>query len=184
MSTALAANNVSPALFVTLNFANSVTVNVWTGYGTATYNSTEWIGLGTLLSLETIEEGTNVEARGTAVVLSGLDSTLGDVQADFQLGLPAAIYLTFYYEGSLISPPVTAFLGRMDACKVKIGADSSKITINLESRMLDMDIAPDLRYTDAQQQQIEPGDLGFLFQTQTLARNLYWGTIGTGANNV
>src|ERR1041384_2877308 len=114
MLTALQSKALQPVFFVQMSFV-STTVYVWTGIGSTTFNSQTWQGLGSLLSIGSMPEGTNVEARGIVVILSGIPSDLlSDAEGEFQVGLPVKVYLGLYSGGSLIASPVDSWAGKMD----------------------------------------------------------------------
>jgi len=182
--TALAATDLQPALFVQMGFA-SETVYVWSGVGNVTWNGQTWAGLGSLLGLTPAEDAATVEARGLTITISGLDSALlSECLTDFQLGLPVTLYLGLYSGGSLISTPITSWSGRMDMPTVNVAGDSASIEINCESRLIDMNIAVDRRYTHEDQQMDNPGDLGLSFVNGIQEMTLFWGRFPASSNNL
>ena len=111
---ALAAGDVQPALFVQLTFSTA-TVYIWSGVGNLSWNGQTWIGLGSLLGITDVGDGSSVEARGVAFTLSACDPTaLADALGEVKLGLPAILYLGLYVSSSLLSAPIVAWSGRMD----------------------------------------------------------------------
>lgn len=184
MLAALQATDLQPALFVQLTF-NGATVYLWTGTGSTSWNSQTWSGLGSLLSLAVAEDGATVEARGITITVSGLDPTLlPDCLSDFQLGLPAIVYLGFFSSGSLISSPITSWSGRMDLPTIDVSGETATIAINCESRLLDMNIPVDRRYTQQDQQMTWPDDLGFQFVDSIQEFILAWGQSYNATNNI
>ena len=88
------------AIFVMLTF-KSETCFIWSGIGTVYFNGHSWTGIGSLLNISTIEDGNTVDARGVSVTVSGLDPLmLGNCMSECVLGLPAAIYLGVYSNGT------------------------------------------------------------------------------------
>lgn len=188
MSTAmLAAINASelfPAIFVEATFATGP-VYVWSGMGSITWNAQTWVGIGSLGSISTIDEGSTVEAKGIALTLSGIDPTLlADVLGEFSLGQPVTVYLGLFNGGALIDHPITSWAGRMDQPTIEVDGKAAMITINCESRLLDMNTAVDRRYTADDQQRDWPGDLCFNFVNAIQEMTLYWGTAPTSAGNI
>jgi hypothetical protein len=166
-----------PAIFVSITF-KSETVYVWSGIGTVYFNGQSWTGIGTLLGISSLEEGTTVDARGCSVTVSGLDPTmLGNCMSEFVLGKPAAIYLGVYSGGNLIPYPITAWAGRTDQPTVSVSGKEVTIAINLENRLVDMNIPGSRRYENSDQQMTWPGDICFSFTSGLLDRALFWGTV-------
>lgn len=184
MLAALQSSSLQPAIFVEAYFATGP-IRVWTGFGTISFNSHSWQGIGTLGSISVIEDGATVEAKGITISLSGIDPTLlADVLSEFQLGAAVTIYLGMFSSGSLISSPLVAWAGRMDQPTIDVAAESAIISINCESRLLDMNISVFRRYTNEDQQIDHPGDRGFEFVPSLSERIVYWGRVPSNTNNV
>jgi hypothetical protein len=184
MLAAIQATDLQPALFIQLTF-NGATAYLWTGNTSISWNSQTWSGLGSLLSLAVAEDGATVEARGITVTVSGLDpNLLPDCLNDFQLGLSAIVYLGFFSGGSLISTPITSWSGRMDLPTIDVSGETATIAINCESRLLDMNIPCDRRYTQQDQQMTWQDDLGFQFVDSIQEFVLAWGQSYNATNNV
>lgn len=161
--TQLQAGGLSPAIFVSVQFA-SATAYMWSGIGSVTWNGQTWTGLGSLLGIGSIESAATVEARGVTITLSGLDSALlASCCTEFQLGLPVAIYFTAYSGGSLIATPIVAWSGRTDRPEFYVAGDKATISLACENRLLDMNIPVERRHTNEDQQMDYPGDLGLQF---------------------
>lgn len=181
---AVQAPNLKLALFVQLTFATS-TVNLWSGFGSVTWNGMTWIGLGSLLGIEAIEDGLNVQARGIAVTLSGLDrNLLSNCLDDFVLGGPAVVMLGVYVSGSLYANPFLSWMGRMDRPEIEVSETSAQITINCENALVSMNTPVDRRYTIEDQQMQWPGDLGMNFVDSIQNITTYWMQYPNNTNNV
>lgn len=187
MLAAIQAPQLNPAIFVEAHFSTGI-VYIWSGTGTVSWNSHSWIGVGSLGSVSTIDEGSDVQARGVTLSLSGIDtSLLADAIQGIQIGLPVIVYLGLFTAGSppsLIADPVSAWAGRMDQPTVDVGGETATISINCESRLLDMNVAIDRRYTHDDAQIDHPGDLGFQFVTSIQEMNVYWGRTPSSSNNL
>ena len=172
--------SLKPAIFVSLTF-KSETCFIWSGIGTVYFNGQSWTGIGSLLNISTIEDGNTVDARGVSVTVSGLDPLmLGNCMSEFVLGKPAAIYMGLYSGGNLIPFPITAWAGRTDQPTVNVSGKEVTITINLENRLVDMNIPGSRRYENSDQQMAAPsgwpGDQCFAYTSSLLFRNLFWGS--------
>ena len=175
MQSAIQSNQLQPALFVSVQFA-STTVYVWSGNSSISWNGHTWFGAGSLLQITMIEDGSNVEARGITITLSGLDpSILHDFLEEYQIGMAAMVYLGAFSGGTLIPDPIVCFPARTDAPSIDIGPDTIAISLNAETRLLEMNIAVDRRYTQDDQQLDHPGDNGFNFVPGLQFTAIYWG---------
>ncbi len=181
---AIISQKIRPALFVEGNFTSGP-VYVWTGVGAITWGGKIWQGLGSLLSISTIEEGATVEAKGITLGLSGIDvSLLTGILLEFQVGLPVLVYLgMFNFDGSLIGDPIISWAGRMDQPTIEMDGQSASISINCENRLVEMNVACDRRLTNEDQQLDHPGDRGLEFTASITEVNLYWGRTPSSTNN-
>jgi hypothetical protein len=184
MLAALQAPSLRPAIFVQMQFT-STTVYIWSGVGSVSWNGQTWMGIGSLLSVSSIEDASTVEARGITVTLSGLDPTLlSDCLSEFQLGLPVSLYFGLYSGGSLITTPITSWSGRMDQPTIDVSGDTATIAINCENRLLDMNTPVDRRYTNQDQQMTWPGDLSMQFVDGIQDMTLYLAGAANNTNNI
>jgi len=183
MLAAIQSPYTAPALFVEMQF-QSGTVYLWSGGASIAWNGQTWLGVGALLGISSSEDAATVDSRGVAVTLSGLDATLlPDCLNDFELGAPVAIYLGLQSSGALIASPLVTWAGRMDQPSIDVTGDAVTIAINCESRLIDMNVAVDRRYTDTDQQMQWPGDLCFQFVAGIQQVTLYWGEQANSTNN-
>jgi hypothetical protein len=190
MLNAITAPSFRPAIFVDLTFDNAgtlVPVNIWSGLGgltTAIVNgaSTTWTGLGSLLSIGAIEEGSTVEARGIVIELNGLDPVLlPGALTEFNLGLPVTIWLAAMSSGLPVVSPLILFSGVTDQPSLNIGPDAVKLSIACENLLISHDVPVERRLTPQDQQMNWPGDAGLQFVFSLMNIALTWGGIGKGA---
>lgn len=181
MLAALQSGVLYPAIFVQGQFATGI-VRIWTGYGSISWNGFTWSGVGSLLGLSVVEEGSNVDARGVSLSLSGLDnSLLADALQEFQVAAPVTVYLGLFTgnPGTLLVDPLTSWAGQMDQPIVDVGADKATITITCESKMILHNVSVERRYTQDDQVIDFPGDYGFSFVTSIANQNFTWGRVPT-----
>lgn len=183
MLAAIEAKELRPALFFYGEFKTGP-VRVWTGIGTVNWGGHDWTGLGSLAGIGPIEEGTNVEARGITITLSGFDSTLlTDVLYEFQLGATAIVYFGCFSPSMvLVDTPYSMWSGRMDQPTISTDGSTATISINCESRLVDLNVAVDRRYTDADQQLDYPGDTGLSRVMAIQNVTIYWGQTANKTN--
>jgi hypothetical protein len=184
MTTALGSSLIRPAIFVQATFVNE-TVYVWNGLGIIPWNGQNWIGVGTLGAISNIEEGSNVEAKGISISMSGLDPRLlVDVIQNYQLGLPVMVWLALFdSSNNLIPSPILSFSGRMDQPTLTVDGTTCTISINCESKLIDMNVSCERRYTNDDQQLDYPGDRGFEFVNSIQEVTIYWGVSPSSTNN-
>jgi hypothetical protein len=93
---AIAAKGNKPALFFEVNFLSGP-VYLWSGTQSIVWNSRTWLGAGGLINVSTVEESSTVEAKGITLSMSGVSTSfLADILDEFQVGLPAIVYLGFF----------------------------------------------------------------------------------------
>jgi hypothetical protein len=159
---ALKAAVLYPVIFVEAAFV-AETIRLWTGLGDGSFNGQTWQGMGSLLGISTVEEGSTVEAKGITISLSGIDPVLlPECLNAFQVGLPVTVFLGLGDgAGNLIPSPVVAFAGRMDQPTIEADATTATISVACESKLLDLNTPLPYRYTNQDQQIFFPGDLFF-----------------------
>lgn len=177
LSAALSSGLIIPVLLVDIAFKSS-TQYIWSGVGTLAYNTHNYIGVGSLGKMGSVQEGVDVRADGTSITLSGIDPVLlNDCMTDIKPGAPATIYLGLLTQnGVLIGTPYKLYVGTVDQPKVSIGADTISITVALENRMVDLSRPSMRRYTSADQRLYHPQDSAFAFVEQLNDLALVWGS--------
>lgn len=181
---AVQSTNIRPAFFVEAHFVNGP-IYVWTGRGSIVWGGHTWIGVGTLGSISTIEEGSTIDAKGITITMSGIDSSLlADILTEFQVGLPCIVYLGLFDETlTLIDDPYKSWAGRMDQPTIDVDGQTCTISINCENRLVEMNVAVDRRYTNEDQQLDYPGDRGMEFVSSIQDVTIYWGRTPSSINN-
>jgi len=178
--TALQSGYIIPAVFVEAHFNGGIAY-VWSGVGTIVWNSQTWYGVGTLGSISTIEEAGKVQAKGIILTMSGIDPTmLAEAMQSIQLGLPVVVYFGLFDGASppnLIDTPIKSWAGRMDQPTAEIGGETVTISIQVESRLMDLNTACDRRYTADDQAIDAPGDQAFNWVNSIQGQNIYWGRV-------
>lgn len=162
MTTTVAQNQVRPAFLCTLAF-KSGTRYVWSGVGDLVYAGNTYKGVGNFGAIGQVTEGTDIQAYGTTVTLSGIDADLlSESMTDIQLGAAAKIFLAFLdATGAIIGVPYALFAGVVDKPTIVPSIDKISITLNLESKLTNLQRASNRRYTAADQQLYYPGDTFF-----------------------
>jgi hypothetical protein len=176
LAAALASGEISPFFMALLSF-KSQQQWVWTGTGNLVWNSQTFVGVGSFAKIGTIQEGTDVHAYGTTVTLSGIDPVLlGECMTDMEPGAQATLWFGLLANGAIIGSPYQLFSGTMDQPDVSVGVDTISITLALETRMLDLSRASNLRYTSASQRLQYPTDIAFSWVEPLNDQADVWGT--------
>lgn len=167
---------LSPVLMAEMNF--STPVYLWTGYGTLTYNSKGYLGLGDLGTIAPIEETTDLSARGLMFQLSGIPTAFISLAlTENYQGRTCSVMLgALSPTAGLIASPVTVFVGRMDVMSINDDGESAQITMSAESRLVDFRRIREIRYTDEEQKAIDSTDKGLEFVTAIQEKTIYWGS--------
>jgi hypothetical protein len=173
---ALAAQNLRPAIFFEGEFASGF-LRLWSGLGDIQWNGETWTGAGTLLGIGAIEETGDVVANGCSVALSGVPADLVSAAIlEARQGRAGRIWLALLSETfDIIDSPSLAFSGRLDVPEISDTGDTCVITISYESRLIDLNVAREWRYTHEAQQVLSPGDLGFQYVTAIQELEIKWG---------
>lgn len=185
MSRELSANNLTEVsktalgvaiLFAELDFSGGV-VRVHSALGTITWGSEDWLGVGTLGSVSSVEESAELKRRTIIYTLTGIPNAMIAIAlGENYQGRSAKLYIGFLdpTTGLLVADPELLDNGRMDSSGVSIGEECS-VTITAENRMAAWDRPVVRRYTDAQQQEMFPGDKGLEFIDQAAQKEINWG---------
>lgn len=178
LKTAIAEKKVRPILLLSADFEDGP-VRVWTGVGEFQWNDQTWQGLGSLLSVDAVQEQIDGSSQGLKVALSGLDSTffspvlLGDYQ-----DRRGEIYFGALTEtGAMVGEPYLLFAGKLDSDETEDDGETSTLTLSIESRLADLLRKRERRYTHQDQQALYPSgnDDGLKFVPALQNLELKWG---------
>lgn len=178
---ALQAGTVRPVVFYEGEYSTG-TLRLWSGVGPFTWNAQTWTGVGQMLGVAPIEEGSDVRAVGFSVSLSGEASVLLSANLSAaRNGLPGRVWIgALDSAGTVIADPFRAFDGRFDVPDIFVEGSACTITARYESRLIDLDRPRERRYTHEDQQIDYPGDRGFEYVPGLQDAQIVWGR-GSGA---
>ena len=121
---------------------DSGNLRLWTGYGDKTINSQTYVGTGSLLAIDGLEEASDLSAKGTTLTLSGLDTSI------------VSYALTEEYQGRLVTiywgigtETVEVFSGFMDKMSIEDIGETATVSLSVESRLITLERARVRRYT-------------------------------------
>lgn len=177
----LTAPHIKPVLFVQMQFS-SQTMYMWSGIGNLQWNNQTWIGLGTLGTISTIEESSEIKATNVTFTLSGIaQDMLRHVLTEVRQGYPVTLWFgSLGDNNNVIADPLQIYAGRIDAPSIDEGAPTATISIATENRLIDLQRSRERRYTDQDQQIDHPGDLGMQYVQFIQQWNGTWGKAGPG----
>lgn len=174
---AVSAQVVRPALLAEFDFSDGMS-RVWSGVGTLSWDGKSWLGLGTLGSVDGVEETTELRAVGVRFKLSGIPAELlTSVTTTVTSGRKAKLWMAFLTDYmTVIDTPVLLLSGKMDTIDITDGGDTLSFELAVESNLRDLQRPRTRRYTDGDQQSEFPGDKGFEFVSELQRKQFKWGT--------
>lgn len=169
-------DHIVSVVAVKLSF-DSGTQRYHTGVGDLTYLSEVYIGVGTLIGIESILEDQGIKMKGIQISLQGVDTTVVDLtnNEDVQ-GRSAVLYLIAYnYETADVIDGFEIFSGTMDTFEISRGVNAT-MTLAIESVMSQFDLPSIRRMTDEDHQSRFPGDTFFDLMVKINESEINWGS--------
>ena len=179
-NTAIKDTVVQPIFAIELEFSDG-TLRFWTGYGditmTAGGSSKTFTGTGDLLNISPIGESSTLQMQGITVALTGIKSSLISTALTAQYtNRNGTLYMGLLNSsGAVIADVYTLFKGKMDVLNINEGAETSTITLKIESRLVSFDLPLNRMYTLEDQQVDYSTDLGFEFISNLQDKEIIWG---------
>ena len=194
-------NVVYPFFATELRFDGNI-VRMWTGQGTLVLSDgTEWVGLGQLLNISSIEETSEMSVKGASISLSGIPSELLSLAlTEPYQGRIAKIYFGTFQQGSILQETSDyillqdgsrinleststgfneLFSGYMDQMNIEESGDTATIEMMVENKLIDLERARVARFTSGYQKSVYPGDLGMDFIEDLQDKKISWGRAET-----
>ena len=194
-------NVVYPFFATELRFDGNI-VRMWTGQGTLVLSDgTEWVGLGQLLNISSIEETSEMSVKGASISLSGIPSELLSLAlSEPYQGRIAKIYFGTFQQGSILQETSDyillqdgsrinlesmstgfneLFSGYMDQMNIEESGDTATIEMMVENKLIDLERARVARFTSGYQKSVYPGDLGMDFIEDLQDKKISWGRAET-----
>ena len=179
-NTAIKDTVVQPIFAIELEFSDG-TLRFWTGYGditmTAGGSSKTFTGTGDLLNISPIGESSTLQMQGITVALTGIKSSLISTALTAQYtNRNGTLYMGLLNSsGAVIADVYTLFKGKMDVLNINEGAETSTITLKIESRLVSFELPLNRMYTLEDQQVDYSTDLGFEFISNLQDKEIIWG---------
>jgi hypothetical protein len=163
---------VYPFFAVDIDF-DSGPLYVWTGYGDLTIGSKTYLGAGQLINISSVEETTEIEAKGASITLTGIPSSF------------LALALTQPYQGrecriyfGMTSAPsdyAEVFTGELDQMNISEEADTCTIAVTAENVLIKLERPVVRRFTNQDQKSRFPTDKGLEFVADLQDKEIFWG---------
>jgi hypothetical protein len=146
---------------------------MWSGIGDLELNNKTYVGVGELLQISELRESSDIAAYGATLTLSGIDpDTIHLALEEPYQGRKAVVRFGVIQSGSY-STAVT-YTGEMDQMNISYTPDSVSISLEVESRLVDLQRARIRRYTDADHRSRFENDISFSFVTRLQNESLEW----------
>lgn len=145
----------------------------WNGYGDLDVDGDTYTGAGNLLDISEIRESSDIAAYGATITLSGIPSSLISLALEEPYQARKAAVRFGIISGATVYSSVV-FTGEMDQMNISFGPDTATISLDVESRLVDLNRARIRRYTDADHQSRYDGDKAFEFVTALQDQRLEW----------
>lgn len=188
---------IYPFYAIELLFDSDQVLRMWTGLGTLVFENEEWVGSGSLLNIDTVEETTEIAAKGATITLSGVSSTaLSLALSEPYQGRVCNIYFGMFVRGKLLQESssyllledgskiilddgktslTSIFSGYMDQMNIEEGPETSTIQLLVENRLVDLERSRVARFTSSYQKSVYPGDKGLDFVESLQDKEIVWG---------
>lgn len=151
-------------------------LRLWTGLGTLTYDGNQYFGTGNMLDISSIEESTEIAAKGATITLSGVPSQVVSLALSEQYqGRECTIYFGMTSSQSSLTE---VFTGYMDQMSIDEGPESSTVQLTVENKLIDLERPRVGRFTSEYQKSIYSEDKGFDFVESLQEQKLTWGRAG------
>lgn len=176
---------------------------VWNGVGDFVIDGKTYLGAGQLLSISTVEETTEMEAKGASLTLSGIPSQfLAAALTQPYQGRECRIYFGvqkvpvadwllasgfwndsgIWYDTEVwndnfvtLSDYVEVFTGELDQMNILEAADTATIQVTAENVLVRLERPVVRRFTDQDQKSRYPGDRGLEFIAGLQDKEIFWG---------
>lgn len=163
---ALTEQHVRLVTLVKLEF-DTGTVYVHNGLGTYNWDGQNWLGLGNLASISSIEEGSDISPYGVTLSVSSIDASFAEQALEQNYyQRPVTIYLGVLNENDEFvqesvpantKNPIQMWTGHIDQMSLTVGADGGdKISIQCESSLSLFARSRNLVFSNAWQQERYP----------------------------
>lgn len=188
---------VYPFFAVDLNF-QSEPLYFWTGYGNLVIDGKTYLGAGQVVNISSVEETTEIEAKGAVVTMTGIPSSfLSLALAEPYQGRECKIYFGLWLKNRFItteaSDTITAenlfefttenetrylaeiFSGELDQMNIAEEGNTCTIAVTAENILIKLERPVVRRFTNEDQKSRFPTDRGLEFVAGLQDKEIFWG---------
>jgi hypothetical protein len=174
------------------------------GSGTGTVN-VSYLGVGNLVNISSVEETTEIEAKGAVVTMSGIPSDFLSLALTQQYqGRECKIYFGLWIRDSFITTEATniitaenlfefvsgndtkylaeIFSGELDQMNILEEGATATISVTAENIMIKLERPVVLRFTNEDQKSRYPADKGLEFVAGLQDKEVFWGKASPQTN--
>lgn len=163
---------VNPFFAIDIDF-DSGPLYVWSGMGDLVIGSKTYLGVGDLLNVSTLEETTEMEAKGAVITLSGIPASYLELAlTEPYQGRECIIYLGMLNDPSAYTE---VFSGELDQMNVSEEASTASISVTVENVLIKLERAVVRRFTNEDQKSRYPSDKGLEFVAALQDKEIFWG---------
>lgn len=159
------------------------TIRLHTGGGELTIDSNTYEGVGTLLAMSDVEDNQELSSSGVTFSLSGMDTeVLGYALTENYQNRKVTMRMAFLSGGTdHVVGEFIIYSGRMTNIGITDDAIAgSTITVQTESRLMDLKRPSNYRYTQESQNYLHSGDTSLDEVSAIQDMQLMWGREGNG----
>lgn len=163
---------VYPFLAIDIDFSSGP-LYMWSGYGDLVIGSKTYLGAGQLLNVSSVEETTEIEAKGATITMSGIPSSfLSLALTEPYQGRECRIYF-----GMTSAPAdyVEVFAGELDQMNISEEATSATVAVTVENILIKLERPVVRRFTSEDQKSRFPSDRGLEFVAGLQDKEVFWG---------
>lgn len=170
---AIEADHVKPFPLIQIDFSSGT--EYWcTLAHDVVYGGNTYTALADALGIEEIEE-TASSSQGLKLMISAAEgSNLALALAEPMQGRAITVRLAVVDSAGALQVDATVWKGRLDYPQIQDGKDQCVVVLYAEHQMAAWDRPRPVRYTDAAQQALYPGDLGCEFVAATAEATIVW----------
>jgi len=190
---------IQPFFALQLYF-DTQTLKFWTGLGDLTVDGHTYVGSGSMIQISELNETADISAQGATITLSGIPSNVLSLALSepYQGRLCKIFFGVLDINGSRLlqedgelvlnengrpielSPRAEdviaeVFTGYIDMMNIDEGPETSTISVEVESRLIDLQKPRARRYTHESQRSRFPNDKSFEFIEDLQDKKFQWG---------
>lgn len=171
IATALAQPVLEPWLAIELGF-DAGYLRLWTGIGDRTIDGQTYLGVGTILSIGGLEEVADLSARQVSVQFQGIDRAITAIALSSPYQRRPARIL-FGVMGEI--GHVVVWAGQMNRMTTVDDGERVSVTLELDSRLVELQRSRVRLYTEASQKARDPSDTFFDWTAKLIDQDVVWG---------